>query len=148
MSPQGRRGPRGRPSLAYADTNLFIALFAGPGHPLHEPALGIFRRVADADLGLIVTPIVVAELVHVARSVLGWTRHVIADRLGSLLEADGLVVNERAALSHALELFGSRSRLDFADAYLAALGVTVGPPAVASFDRDLDAIEGLRRISA
>lgn len=148
MSAPGRRGPRGRPDLAYADTNLFVALLVGPGHPLHEQVLGIFRRVADGQLGLIVTPIVVAELVYVARSLLGWTRQVTAQRLGSLLEADGLVLTEGPVLARALQLFGERSRLDFADAYLAALALEIGPPAVASFDADLDILEGVRRISA
>jgi len=148
MSPPGRRGPRGRPDLAYADTNLFVALLVGSGHPLHEQALGIFRRVADGQLGLIVTPIVVAELVYVARSLLGWTRKVTAQRLGPLLEADGLVLTEGPVLARALQLFGERSRLDFADAYLAALALEIGPPVVASFDADLDVLEGVRRISA
>ena len=148
MSAPGRRGPRARPDLAYADTNLFVALLVGPGHPLHEQALGIFRRVADGQLGLIVTPIVVAELVYVARSLLGWTRQVTAQRLGPLLEADGLVLTEGPVLARALQLFGERSRLDFADAYLAALALEIGPPAVASFDADLDILEDVRRISA
>jgi predicted nucleic acid-binding protein len=148
VSAPGQRGPRGRPDLAYADTNLFVALLAGPGHPPHEQALGVFRRVADGGLGLIVTPIVVAELVYIARSLFGWTRPVTAQRLGALLEADGLVLTEGSVLVRALRLLGERSRLDFADAYLAALALEVGPPAVASFDADLDTVEGVRRISA
>ena len=90
----GHAWATGRPDLAYADTNLFVALLVGSGHPLHEQALGVFRRVADGQLGLIVTPIVVAELVYVARSLLGWTRQLTAQRLGPLLEADGLVLTE------------------------------------------------------
>jgi len=148
VSAAGKRGPRGRPDLAYADTILFVSLLVGSGHPLHEPALGVFRRVADGQLGLIVTPIVVAELVYVARALLGWTRQITAQKLGSLLEADGVVLTEGAVLGRALRLFGERSRLDFADAYLAALALEVGPPAIASFDADLDIIEGVRRISA
>lgn len=148
MSEPGRRGPRGRPDLAYADTDLFVALLVGAGHPLHEQALGVFRRVADGQLGLIVTPIVVAELVYVARSLLGWTRRLTTQRLGALLEADGLVLTEAPVVLRALRLFGERSQLDFADAYLAALALEVGPPAVASFDADLDIIGGVRRISA
>jgi predicted nucleic acid-binding protein len=104
--------------------------------------------VADGQLGLIVTPIVVAELVYVARSLLGWTRKVTANKLGSLLEADGLVLTEGPVLARALRLFGERSRLDFADAYLAACALELGPQAVASFDADLDTVEGIRRISA
>jgi len=134
--------------MAYADTNVFIALLLGPGHPLHEPALSTFRRVADGDLVLVVTPVIVAELVYVGRALLRWKRGVAADRLGELLSADGLVVAEGATVQLALRLFGERSRLDFADAYLAAAALEVGPAVVASLDAGLDSVEGVRRISA
>jgi Predicted nucleic acid-binding protein, contains PIN domain len=134
--------------MAYADTNVFIALLVGPAHPLHEPALSIFRRVADGDLVLVVTPVVVAELAYVGRSVLGWTRGVAADRLAELLSADGLAVAEAATVQHALLLYRERSKLDFADAYLAAAALEVGPAEIASFDAGLDTVAGIRRISA
>lgn len=139
---------RRQPATAYADTNVFIALLVGPGHPLHEPALSIFRRVADGELVLLVTPIVIAELVYVGRSVLRWTRSVAADRLGELLSADGLTVNEAATVLRALRLYRERPRLDFADAYLAAAALEVGPAVVASLDAGLDAIDGVRRLSS
>ncbi|MBA2700768.1 MAG: PIN domain-containing protein [Chloroflexi bacterium] len=94
------------------------------------------------------TPIVVAELVYVTRDVVGWTRSVIAQRLSALLDADGLTVAEAAVVRTALTVYGGRSRLDFADAYLAASALAVGPAAVASFDSDFDGVEGVRRISA
>jgi predicted nucleic acid-binding protein len=134
--------------MAYADTNVFIALFVGPSHPLHEPALSIFRRVADRELVLLVTPVVVAELVYVGRSLLRWTRGVAADRLGELLSADGLMLTEADTIRRALLLYRERSRLDFADAYLAAAALEVGPAVVASLDAGLDTVEGVRCISA
>lgn len=142
------RTARAKPDQAYADTNLFIALLAGPRHPLHETALSIFRRVADGDLVFIVTPIIVAELVYVARSVLGWDRSVTADRLGAMLSADGLLVVESTTIQRALRLFAERAKLDFADAYLAAAALEMGPAVVASLDAGLDSIDGVRRISA
>lgn len=148
MSAAEPRAARGKPELAYADTNLFVALFVGPGHPLHEASLGIFRRVADGQLALIVTPIVLAELVYVSRSLLGWTPAVASKRLASLLAADGLRLTEGPTLMRALRIYGERPKRDFADAYLAASALEVGPPAVASFDSDLDKVEGIRRISA
>jgi predicted nucleic acid-binding protein len=148
MTPPRRREGASPPDSAYADTNVFVALFAGPSHPLHDPALVVLRRVAEGALRLIVTPIVVAELVYVGRSLLGWSRRLTAERLGALLEADGLEVPEHAVLLSALRLYGERSRLDFADAYLAAAAMEVGPAAVASFDTDFDVLEGVRRISA
>lgn len=127
---------------------MFVALLAGATHPLHDPALSVFRRVAEGTLGLIVTPIVVAELVFVTRDVVGWSRNVIAERLGSLLDAEGLILMEAAVVRRALALYGERTRLDFADAYLAAAALEIGPAAIASFDTDFDALPGLRRISA
>jgi predicted nucleic acid-binding protein len=146
--PEPRRAHRGAGDVAYADTNLFVALLAGPAHGLHEPALDIFRRVANGALRLIVTSVVVAELVYVTQSLLGWERGLAAARLGELIDADGLIVGEAAVLQRALALYGEISRLDFADAYLAAAALEVGPSAVASFDTDLDAVPGLRRIGA
>ena len=106
--------------MAYANTNVFIALLVGTSHPLHEPVLSIFRRVASGELVLLVTPIIVAELVYVGRSLLRWTRRTAADRLGELLSADGLAVAEGPTIQRALRLYGDRPKLDFADAYPAA----------------------------
>jgi predicted nucleic acid-binding protein len=102
VSGPGVRSPRRQPETAYADTNVFIALLVGPGHPLHEPALSIFRRVADGELVLVVTPVIVAELVYVGRALLQWKREVAAARLGELVSADGLVVAEAATVQLAL----------------------------------------------
>lgn len=135
-------------SVAYADTNIFVALFAGPAHPLHERALELFRRVAAGRLKLVTTSVVVTELLYAASAVLGWSRSDTATRLSALLEADGLVVAEHAVIAQALELYGHHPRLDYPDAYLAALALVAGPPVVASFDHDLDVVEGLQRIAA
>jgi len=134
--------------VALADTNVFVALLAGPSHPLHERSLELFRRVADGRLTLILTPVILAELVYACRMVLGWSRVVTADRLGRLLRADGLSVREQAILIRALELFGRHRRLDLPDAYLAATALMAGPAVVASFDRDYDVIEGVERTPA
>ena len=144
---RGGRGRRRPSEVAYADANVFVALLVGSGHPLHQPALSIFRRVADGNLSLIVMPLIIAELVYVSSALLRWPRRVTADRLGQLLAADGLVVVESATIERALRLYGERARLDFADAYLTAVALEVGPAVVASLDADLDTVEGIVRIA-
>lgn len=134
-------------TVAWADTNLFVALFATEEHPGHDRALDLFRRAAEGSLRLIVTPLVVAELVYVTTSVLRWSRAVVCGRLGSLLDADGIEVRESAVLHRALVLYRDVARLDFADAYLGACAVELGPPLVASFDADFDRVEGTTRLS-
>lgn len=134
--------------LAYVDTNAIVALFAGGSHTLHEPALALFRRVADGQLSLILTPVVVAELVYVATGALGWSRSVAVRRMTDLLDAHGLIVKEGRVVARALGLLSRSKRLDFPDAYLASLALDMDRPALASFDRDLDTVPGLRRVTA
>ena len=144
MSEPGRAAP----DLAYADTNVFVALFATDEHPLHARALRLFQRVAGGELRLVVTPLVIAELVYVAKAVLGWRRSTVAERLGAMLDADGLEVREMAAVARALALYGEVASLDFADAYVAGRALEEGPTVVASFDSDFDRVAGIRRVSA
>lgn len=131
---------------AYGDTNIFVGLFATPDHPLHDRALRLFRRVADGEVAIILTSVIAAELCFVATRVLGWSRKRTAERLGNLLEADGLIVPEAEALRLALELFGRNSRLAFPHAYLAARALDAGPAAVATFDRALGSLPGVRLV--
>ena len=51
-------------------------------------------------------------------------------------------------LERTLRLYGERPRLDFADAYLAAVALEVGPAVVALLDADLDTVEGIVRIAS
>jgi predicted nucleic acid-binding protein len=137
----------GGPATAYADANLCIALLAGPPHSAHDVAVEMFRRVAEGRLVLILTPVIVAEIAYATRSLFRWSNREIAQRLAAFLAADGLIVREGPNVMAALELVGER-HIDFADAYLAAVALDPGPPLVASFDRDLDGIEGVTRLSA
>ncbi|HET7685719.1 MAG TPA: PIN domain-containing protein [Candidatus Limnocylindria bacterium] len=134
------------PLVAYADTNLFVALFATDEHPSHAAALRLFQRVAEGALRLIVTPMVLAEIAYVTTSVLRWNRANVAEKLGAMLGADGLEIREQQVLLRTLALYRDVRRLDFADAYLAALALEEGPPVIASFDADCDAVVGLKRI--
>lgn len=135
-------------TVAYGDTNVFVALFATPDHALHERALHLFRRVAEGQLAIILTSVVAAELCYVATRVLGWSRRQTAERLGRLIDADGLIVPEGEVLRAALRQFGQSRRLAFADAYLAASALGVGPAAIATFDRALGSVPGVRDVAA
>lgn len=142
-----RRVRRSAGQRAYVDTNLVVALFAGARHPLHEPALAIFRRVAEGSLDLILTSPVIQELVYLAEPLLGWNRRTFSERIVRFIEADGILLAE-PTLAGALQIYADDPRLDFTDAYLAAAALEVGPPLVASLDRDLDRVKEIRRIGA
>lgn len=130
--------------LAYVDTNVLVGLFATPDHPLHERALGLFRRVAEGEIGLILTSVITAELCYVGSRLLSWSRPKVAETIARLLEADGLIVPEARPLQLALELYGRSRRLAFPDAYLVARALSDGPAAIATFDRAVGSVPGIR----
>lgn len=82
------------------------------------------------------------------RSLFKWTRRSTTERLGSLLEADGLTITERTVIERALQLYREHPRLDFADAYLVAAALEMGPAVVVSRNASLDTAEGVQPISA
>ncbi|MBX3029634.1 MAG: PIN domain-containing protein [Chloroflexi bacterium] len=131
---------------AYADTNLLLAYLAGASHPFHAAAMAVMRRVDIGELRLIIEPLVVAETSWAARSALGRSAASVAPVLLGLIEADGLVVTDRAVIRRALEVQIERPALDFVDAWLVAKGLLVGPPVIVTFDRDLDRVPGIERL--
>jgi predicted nucleic acid-binding protein len=140
------RPPDATPT-AYANTNLLLAYLAGASHPFHAAAMAIMRRVDIGDLRLIVEPLVIAETLWAARSTLGRSGASVTPVLLGLIEADGLIVTDRAVVRRALEMQGQHPALDFVDAWLLAKGLLVGPPVVVSFDRDLDRVPGVERLT-
>ncbi len=135
------------PQRAWLDANAAIALIEGPTHSLHHRALDLFRRVADGDLEVIVSAPMIVELAWYLEHRLRWSRSRSASRLVQLIDSDGVIVLD-LVVAPSLELFRRNRRLDFVDAYLAACGQSIGPPVVASLDRDFDRIDGVTRIGS
>ena len=150
MRTAANRLPVGRPvqRRAWADTNLFLAFLAGPSHIHHDRAARLFAAVERGDLTLVVTSVVVAEITWAAPRTLGWNRPTTARAMASILAEPGLVATDRVVLMRALALIEAHPRLDFTDAWIAASALGTSSARVASFDRDLDGIEGLERIDS
>lgn len=132
---------------AWLDANAVISLVAGRANSNHDRAVNVFRRVADGDLEVILTVPVVFEIAWFLERRLAWSRARCADQLRSILGARGVVVLDQVLLP-AVDLFAANRRLDFADAYVGACALILGPATVVSFDRDLDRIEGVARIGS
>jgi predicted nucleic acid-binding protein len=93
---------------------------------------------------LIVPDIVVAEVAYVLVSS-GIETPRAAELIDRLLDLPGIGVVDEVLLRDAVMLW-SRGRLDFADAYLAALTRRISDSSVLSFDRDFDRVESVTRL--
>ena len=127
---------------AYVDTNVLVRFITGDHAPLT-------RRAEDLLLGdksLILLPEVLLELAHVLRVRYSWPRHQIELWLREVLSLPAIVCDEELLVT-ALDLHDQR-RIDLPDAVLAAHALLDGPPAIASFDRGLDRVPGVTRVTA
>ena len=140
MAARGSR--RGRTLEAVVDTNILVRHLTGDPPALARRATAFLR----AGHVLVLTDVIAAELVYVLSSYYGRPRAEIADAVRALLAFPSIAVRDPALLYRATELFESQ-RFAFHDAYLVAAAERTGIGRVASFDRDLDAVPTIERIT-
>ena len=137
--------PRRAPGALFCDKNVLIRLLADdpPGH-----ARAVQHALEAAGAGrfvVIVADVVLAEIAYVLTGAYRRSREEAASLMRGILELPGVEVADSSLTREALDIWGSGT-MDFADAYLAALGRTTKGAGVLSFDRDLDKVVGVQRM--
>lgn len=127
------------------DTNVLVRFLTADSPEQSPAARRAIEQATSGRLLMVVTDVVVAELAFVLTSVYGLPEGDAADRLTKLLGLPGIECSDAAMLADALALWAG-GRLDFVDAYLAAIDRVTEGTAVLSFDRDFDKVEGVERI--
>ena len=126
---------------ALLDTNILIRHLTG------DPPAQAKRATAYLGAGheLILPDLVLAEMVYVLESFYEVPRADIARVARALLALPSIAVADHDLLLRAIEIY-EVLRLDFAEAYLSALAELSGVKRVASFDRQIDRVQGIQRI--
>lgn len=133
---------RGRPKVrALLDTNVLVRHLTGdpPGQARRATAFLEGRHE------LILTDLVLAEMVYVLESFYERPRAEIGELTRALLALPSIAVVDHDLLLRAVELY-EVVRLDFAEAYLAALAELTDVKKVASFDRQIDRVTTITRV--
>lgn len=131
-------------SALFCDTNVLVRLLTNDPQEQALAAAETLDRSGDVP-DVILTDVVIAELAYVLTTVYLLTAAAAADRILALLELPRVEVVDDLVVRDAISTWSS-GRIDFADAYLAALNRRVEGSAVLSFDSDFDALEGVTRI--
>lgn len=119
------------------DTNVVLRFVLRDHESMSAAAYRLFAQAASGEVQLVLDPVIVAECCFVlSGKVYAYAKRDIAMVMGKLVLLDGVVVDDAARVSDALELF-ARQHIDFADAYLAATARANEIP-VATFDHDFD----------
>ncbi|MGZ4128622.1 MAG: PIN domain-containing protein [Actinomycetota bacterium] len=126
---------------ALLDTNVLVRHLTGdpPGQARRATALLRARHE------LILTDLVLAEMVYVLESFYERPRAEISEMTRALLALPSIAVVDHDLLLRAIELYEA-IRLDYAEAYLAALAELSDVGQVASFDRQIDRVKTIKRL--
>lgn len=126
---------------ALLDTNVLIRHLTGdpPGQARRATAL------LRADNELVLTDLILAEMVYVLESFYETPRPQIAEMSRALLALPSIAVGDHDLILRAVELY-EMARLDFAEAYLAALAELSDVNKVVSFDRQIDRVKTIKRV--
>lgn len=126
------------------DTNVLARFFMGQPHEMAIKARRLVERADNGEVVLVILPVILAELIYTLESFYQMERKEVAAKLLSFLQSRGIEAVEPARTMDALNRCRDRNA-HFADAYLAASAVELDAP-IASFDRDFDRFNDVRRI--
>lgn len=123
------------------DTNVVIRHLTGDPPDMAKRA----TRFLAAEVDLVIADLVLAECVYVLESVYRIDRVGVAQLMRSALTLPTISANVELLL-RALEIY-ELDRLDFAEAYLVAAAELTGVRSIASFDKAIDRVPSVERLS-
>jgi len=119
-------------TTAWLDTNVVVRFLTRNPAALADRADRLLAKAEAGEIALRLTPIVVAEIVWVLRTVYRHEPTTIAAALSAFLKADGIATEQRDTLLEALDLMVA-ANVAFPDAYVAVSARQADEP-VCTFD--------------
>ena len=123
-------------TTAWLDTNVAVRFLTRNPADLAERADRLFAKAQAGEIALRLTPMVVAEIVWVLTKVYRREMAEVVVGVSALLQADGILTDQRDTLLEALDLTLDK-RVAFPDAFVAVSARQADEP-VCSFDRGFE----------
>ncbi len=116
----------------WLDANVVLRLLTGIPEDMANRSRQLMRKAEQGDLVLVLTTLVLAQIIWVLKSLYKKSISEIQHVLVPFLCSDGLEVEERDLVIHAIELSQDRN-VEFIDAYIALKASQAGQE-VCTFD--------------
>jgi predicted nucleic-acid-binding protein len=128
------------------DTSILIRHFTQDDAVLAPRATAFLLRAATGAIALFLPDAVVFETVFTLQRPYRVPREHIAAQLLAILDMNQVTCPSRATFRDVFELYVARPSLSFVDCYLAVIAVTSGINCLATFDRSLGSVPGVRHV--
>jgi len=134
--------------MRFLDTNIIIRYLTGDDPQKAEAAFGLLKRVQAGGEQVRVTEAIITEVCYIlsAHAHYHLSHDEIRQRLTPIINMRGLRLPRKAIYIRALDLFAEHPSIDFEDVLTVAYMEADGVQELYSYDRDFDAIAGVKRV--
>lgn len=129
----------------FIDTNIFLRYLTKDDPSTYDKCREIFKKGIDGKIALATSGMVIAELIWTLLSYYRVPKAEAIEKVSIIVTTESLHIPEKDIIAEALVLF-SRKNVDYIDAYNAVFMKYHGVDEIYSYDRDFDAIEGIKRV--
>src|SRR4051812_47034743 len=127
------------------DTNILVRHLMGDPADQAEQCTEFLYWADTGGLTAVVPPTVILEIVFTLERQYGATRAQVAGSLKELLAFQGIRIEHREQIHHAIDLYLGRRSVSYADAYHSALSIEEHDGVIVSLDRALGRVPGVDR---
>lgn len=131
----------------FVDANIFLRYLAGDDAEKAARCLALFQSAEQGNVDLVTNAVIVAEVIYVysSRSVYQRSRAEVAAGLRPLLEIEGLRIDHKRSVVHALDRY-ALSNLDFEDCLAIEHAIQEQLDGIYSYDRKLGRASDILRV--
>jgi len=129
----------------FIDTNIFLRYLTKDDPSKYDKCREIFKKAIEGKITLVTSGMVIAELIWTLLSYYKIAKADIVEKVTIIVSTENLYIPDKNIIADALVLY-SRKNIDYIDAYNAVFMKYHGLDKIYSYDRDFDAIEGVKRM--
>jgi predicted nucleic acid-binding protein len=129
----------------FIDTNIFLRYLTRDDPAKYEKCRELFKKTIEGKISTATSGIVIAELIWTLLSYYKVPKADIVEKVSIIISTENLYIPDKDVITDALILFG-RKNIDYIDAYNAVFMKRYGFEEIYSYDKDFDAVEGIKRV--
>jgi len=130
----------------FLDANVLLRYLTQDIAEQGQRSSQLLARIAGGEESVVTTATVFFEAIYTLQSYYRYEREAIVPPVRAIVDLNGVVMEDKAVLHGALDVFLATPALSIGDCFHVAWAERYGADCMYSFDRDFDRLPGIKRI--
>ena len=131
--------------VKFVDTNIFLRYLTRDDPSKFDKCKELFKKAIEGKIALVTSDLVIAELIWTLLSYYRISKADVIEKISIIISTENLHIPDKDIIADAIVLY-SRKNIDYIDAYNAVFIKYYGYAEIYSYDKDFDAVEGIKRM--